>query len=93
MPQKKKRTGQYSWWTQTKNSQQNVNKSNLAIHLKDHMSWSSGIIPEMQGSLKSTNLSVWYTTLMKWKIKTIWLSQPIGESILQNTTYIYGKNS
>ena len=55
----------------SKNPQQNFSKQNSATHQKVHTPWSSWIYSRNARILQS----VWYTTLMNWKIKAIWLSQ------------------
>ena len=59
-----------------KNPQQNTSKLNPAVHLKEHIPWSSGIyLRGCKGFSVSTNHSVWYTTPTNWRIKIIWSSQ------------------
>ena len=58
-----------------KNPQQNSSKQNPTTYLKDHTPWPSGLYPRDAKIFIFANHSMWYITLTKWKIKTIWLSQ------------------
>ena len=48
---------------------------------------------EMQRWFKSTNQSMWYSTLTKWNIKITWSFARCRKRIWQNSTFVYNKNS
>ena len=50
-------------------------------------------IPEMKDYSMYSNQSVWYTILTNWKIKSICYLNRCMESLWQNSTPIYDKNS
>ena len=52
MPQEKKITGQYPWWAQRQNSQQNIIKTEVDSTLKEHdqmgFTWEARLVQHLQ---------------------------------------------
>ena len=51
-----------------------------------------GLIPGIQDIYISTNKSMWYTTLVKWRINTVLSSQHTAEKSFEKTQYPAMKN-
>lgn len=92
-------TGQYYWWTWTQilNKKTGKPNSNILKGLYIMIKWD---LP--QGSKDSsivTNQSLWYTTIINWRIKAMWLSQYMQKKLLiklkafNNIQHPFMKNS
>ena len=67
-----------------KNPQHKISKPNPTIHWKDHtlmIQWD--LSQRSKADATITNQSVWYMTLTKWRIRTIWSSQQMQKNVFE----------
>ena len=90
----KKTTSQYHWWMLIQKSSMKfwqIESNNVLKRSYIISKWA--LFQGFKDSSVFANQSMWYTVLTNWKIKTIWLLKRCRESLWQNSTPIYDKNS